>query len=510
MGGPEALDAKALKRMVARPTLGASPARKVGVVDVGSNSVRLVIFDGIARSPSYFFNEKALCGLGAGLAETGVLNPQGRRLALEALSRFARILTMQNVTQVDAVATAAVREAQDGPDFVREVAHVTGLQLQVIDGLEEAQLSARGVLLGWPRANGIVCDIGGASMEMARLDKGKIQASASSALGPLQLEGLKGKALTKRIDAELETLVDAVGTHPANLYLVGGSWRALGRLDMERRRYPLKVLHEYRMSPKAIASTARWAYAKGSASLGDYIDSSEARLSLVPLAAAVMQQVLKVIEPKAVKISAFGLREGVLYDAMPERLRERDPLLEASRQMEFSSARVPGFGAELYAWLKPLFAHASTRRRRIIKAACFLHDITWRAHPDYRAQMCFETVTRAGLTGLDHGERVYLGLALLNRYKTGIHGQQLPERLLKLLEEETAHEAALVGKAMRLGAMVSGGALGVLPHAPIALEDGVLRLRLYGPVQDLVGHAVHRRLSALASRMGAEPLVDAG
>ncbi|MEO1549763.1 MAG: exopolyphosphatase, partial [Pseudomonadota bacterium] len=420
------------------------------------------------------------------------------------------VLDMHQVAQVNAVATAAVRDAEDGRAFVAEVAEHTGLRLAVVDGLEEAALSARGVLLGWPRADGIVCDIGGASMEMARLEKGKILASGTSALGPLRLDRLKGKALAHQIDAELDSLAEVVGTRPASLYLVGGSWRALGRLDMERRRYPLKVLHEYRMTPKALRATARWAAARDGDALGDLVDSSEARLSLVPLAAAVMERVLTRFRPEAIKISAFGLREGVLYGAMPQRLRERDPLLEASRQMEFTSARVPGFGAELYTWLKPLFPKVSPKRRRILRAGCYLHDITWRAHPDYRAQMCFETVTRAGLTGLDHGERVFLGVALLNRYKTGTHGQQLPPRLLKLLDEDAAHEAVLLGKAMRLGAMVSSGARGVLADAPVALEEGVLRLRLSGPVQELVGHAVHRRLTSLANRMGVEPVVDVG
>ena len=121
---------------------------RVGVVDVGSNSVRMVVFDGAARSPAYFYNEKILAGLGKGLAQTGRLNPEGRVRALAALRRFAALADGMDLPPLTCVATAAAREAADGPDFVREVERETGLKLLVIDGAEEARLSAQGVLLG--------------------------------------------------------------------------------------------------------------------------------------------------------------------------------------------------------------------------------------------------------------------------------------------------------------------------------------------------------------------------
>ena len=261
---------------------------RVGVVDVGSNSVRLVVFDGAARSPAYFYNEKIMCALGAGLAETGRLNPEGRVRALSALHRFQAIAKGMGLPPLVTVATAAVRDAEDGPDFCTEVAEQTGLTLRVINGDEEARLSAQGVLLGWPRAEGLVCDIGGASMEMAQVSGGQVGARETSPLGPLKLREIKGgrKALNKHIDAELKTLKGALGQIPERLFLVGGSWRAIAKLDMIRRDYPLRVLHEYSMAPVELKKTLDWIAETDPSELRSRAGISSGRMALAPRAFA--------------------------------------------------------------------------------------------------------------------------------------------------------------------------------------------------------------------------------
>jgi len=218
---------------------------RVGVVDVGSNSVRLVVFDGAARSPAYFYNEKIMCGLGAGVSQTGKLHPDGRRRALSALKRFHALAESMQLPTLTVVATAAVRDAEDGPEFCEEVKRDTGLRIWVIDGEEEARLSAQGVLLGWPGSYGLVCDIGGSSMELAEIRGGLVGRRVSSALGPLKLRDLKGgkKARKQYIRDTVESLRQKLGDQRDRLFLVGGSWRAIAKIDMLRRDYPLHVLH---------------------------------------------------------------------------------------------------------------------------------------------------------------------------------------------------------------------------------------------------------------------------
>ncbi len=476
--------------------------RRIGVIDVGSNSVRLVIFDGMARSPAYFYNEKILCGLGAGLGETGRLNPEGVARALAALHRFSALAARMELSGLIAVATAAVREARDGPAFCDRVEREIGLQLQVISGREEARLSSKGVLLGWPAAEGLVCDMGGSSMELADLSGGEIRDTATSALGPLKLADLDDPEERARyIRKQVKALWKAVDSSASRLFLVGGSWRAIARLDMERRAYPLKVLHGYEPPIPDLVTTLGWIREQDLGALSAQTGISAGRLSLVPLATEVLAELLRRIGPERVTISGYGLREGLLYRQMPERVRMLDPLIEACRHLEATSARQPGFGDALFAWLAPLYGDRSPAEQRLVRAACLLHDVNWRAHPDYRAELCFESVTRSNIGGINHGERVYLGLALLNRYKA-LAPQEIVNRFGALIPAEQVTEAAILGRAIRLGAMLSGSALGVLDHTSLVLSDEGIELRLRGPGHDFSGESVERRLQSLAARLG--------
>ncbi|MFO1176257.1 MAG: Ppx/GppA family phosphatase [Paracoccaceae bacterium] len=481
---------------------------RVGVVDVGSNSVRLVVFDGAARSPAYFYNEKIMAGLGKGLAETGRLNPEGRARALAALRRFAALAEGMDLPPLTCVATAATRDAADGADFVRDVERETGLKLWVIDGAEEARLSAQGVLLGWPEAQGLVCDIGGNSMELAELNNGQVGRRATSPLGPFRLQQVAGgkSGLRKHIRAVVGGLVADLGTAHDRIYLVGGSWRAIARLDMERRGYPMTVLHEYRMDPKALLETLDWIGRTNLEPLRLKTGTSQARMDLVPLAAMVLAELVAAFAPKEIDVSSYGIREGLLYEQMPEKLRRRDPLIEACRYAEQTMARMPGFGKKLFHFLTPIYAGADPARLRMVKAACLLHDTTWRAHPDYRAEVCFDNATRANLGGLSHQERVFLGLALLHRYKNSRAGSRL-EPLFALLAPAEIQQAEILGKAMRFGAMLSMQSpekAARLDFDPVARS---LSLTLLPGTEALFGEVAAARFQALAEALGARPVV---
>ena len=478
---------------------------RVGVIDVGSNSVRMVVFDGAARSPAYFYNEKIMCALGAGLSQTGHLNPEGRTRAVSAIRRFAALAEGMGIPALTAVATAAVREASDGMDFREDVLRETGIKLWIIDGKEEARLSAQGVLLGWPGSYGLVCDIGGSSMELADLAEGRVGRRVTSALGPLKLREIKGgrKAVKAYVRETMAQLHDEMGNETGmRLFLVGGSWRAIARVDMERRNYPLTVLHEYRMSSRKISKTSEYIRQSDLQELRSRCNISDSRMSLVPLASIVLKELMRTFKPKDVAISSYGIREGMLYEQMPRELRERDPLIEACRFVESKDARLPGFGRILYEFVRPLFPRANWQRKRIIKAACLLHDVSWRAHPDYRAEVTFDNATRANLGGLKHYERVFLGLALMNRYTSKTANSRF-EPLFALLDEAQIKEAEILGRAMRLGAMLwltADEEPGTLKWKP---KSGELMLSLTQHARPLYGEVAEARFAALATAMGA-------
>ena len=487
---------------------GTRALSRVGVVDVGSNSVRMVVFDGAARSPAYFYNEKIMCALGAGVSETGNLNPKGRDRALAAMIRFKHLADGMGLSELTVVATAAVRDAQDGAAFCADVLQHTGLRIWVIDGKEEARLSAQGVLLGWPGAYGLICDIGGSSMELAEISEGRVGKRVTSNLGPLKLQGLSGEHKERKahIKETVASLMEQMGAQRDRLFLVGGSWRAIARIDMHRRGYPLHVLHEYRMTPAHVSRTAKYIAEADIEELRNACGISSARMILVPLAAMVLKQLVKAFKPKDIAISSYGIREGLLYEQMPQRLRDRDPLIEASRFAENKDARMPGFGKSLYDFVLPLFKSAPETRKRLVKAACLLHDVSWRAHPDYRAEVCFDNATRANLGGLNHQERIFLGLALLHRYSNSREGTRF-EELYTLVDEKTQLEAEVLGKAMRFGAMLwmeKGAERATFKWYP---KKQILELRLTRDALPLFGEVAEIRLKSLASSLQAELVV---
>ena len=483
--------------------------RRVGIVDVGSNSVRLVVFDGAARSPAYYFNEKVFCGLGAMLAKTGKLNPEGRVRALKAIKRFTLLAESLKLSTLTGVGTAAVREAVDGQEFLDEVQCATGLAVSIASGEEEARLAAQGVLVAWPEAEGIVCDLGGYSAEFAEMKAGSVYSCMTTSLGPLALLQVNSDSGDRRqyIEEILNSVGKQLGTGHSTLHLVGGSWRAMARLSMEHRQYPLEVISEYRMTAESVLGTLDWIRKTGFDKLSARNIVSSERLRHLPLAGEVLQVVLERLRPSEICVSANGIREGLLYEHMPERLRQRDPLIEACIYSERSSARQPGFGDKLFDFVQPLFKDAGRRRLRLARAACLLHDVTWRAHPSYRASISFDNATRANLGGLDHSGRVFLALALYHRYRNAGRDPSI-SKYLPLLSQSDARMAAILGKAMRFGAMFAVDSPDKIARLKFKSRKNKLILTLPASFQDIYGVVPDARFGSLARAMDCEPEVE--
>jgi len=389
-----------------------------------------------------------------------------------------------------------------------EVKRETGLSIWVIDGKEEARLSAQGVLLGWPGAYGLVCDIGGSSMELAEISGGRVGKRVTSQLGPLKLRDIKGGAKARHpyIKDVVLDLKDSMGAQRDRLFLVGGSWRAIARIDMLRRGYPLHVLHEYRMTARSVSATVKFIKKSNIEELRSLSGVSSSRMALVPYAAEVLSRLVKTFKPKDIAISSYGIREGMLYEQMPQRLRDRDPLIEACRFAEAKDARTPGFGKVLNAFIQPLYKSAPAPRKRLVKAACLLHDVSWRAHPDYRAEVCFDNATRANLGGLKHSERIFLGLALLHRYSNKRENTRFDD-LYEMIDAQTRDEAEVLGKAMRFGAMLWMGddeSRGELRWFP---KKKQLEFWMTPDMRPLFGEVAEARLNSLAASLGAEVAV---
>lgn len=474
----------------------------VGVVDIGSNSVRLVIFENGVRSPDYFFNEKTICQLGRDLDATGRLNEDGKERAMAALTRYAALAHNMGVEEVHAIATAALREAEDGPRFRDEIEAQTGLKVRIITGREEAGYAAEGVLLGWPQFDGVVADLGGSSLELAKVEAGRVTTSVSSPSGHLRLLEPESED-ARRAMLALGAAAGPFALNGGRLILVGGAWRALAKAHMSRADYPFHVLQGYEIEAGEAAELCDWAIATEGADLKKAAEVSSSRLASVGAGAMALKRLILELRPDEVAISAFGLREGLIHAAMPPEIRAEEPLLSAARRAEARNARCPGFGDELFDWMAPAITGFDEERMRLAHAACLLHDVNWRAHPDYRASACFGTVTRANLGGVGHKGRLFMGAALIHRYKGSGRDDEAKASVARLPDDVRA-QAEIVGRAARLGAMLSGSIYGTLGHCPLTVSDGVLTLSYSNGAAVFAGERVERRLKALAASMGLE------
>ena len=479
-----------------------APLGRIAVIDVGSNSLRLVVFERLGPSLLPLLNEKVMCALGRGIAASGRLNPEGIELALANLQRFIALARALEVDHIAIIATAAVRDASDGRAFVAEAERQCGLPVRMVAGAEEGALSAAGVLAGIPEADGVVGDLGGGSVELVRVGGGEIGDAISLPLGPLRLAELgdNRKAVAEAIERSIERAPMLREARGRALYLVGGAWRAIARLHMEQTGYPLHIIHQYTMRRRPAESFLEIIDRQSRRSLERITTVSRRRMELVPLAAAILRRLIAVGRPDRIVFSAYGLREGYAYSLLSADARA-DPLIAACVGIAASQSRWQSDGDRLQQWTAPVFAGLDGRTRRLHRAACWLSDIAWTEHPDYRAEHAFIRSLRMPVGAIAHRERVFIALVLHGRYG-GTIGDPVTSSARVLLDDSAAAEARALGLALRLGYTLCGGALSLLDQVGLRREGDGIVLELPASGSLFMGEAVQRRLDALGRALG--------
>jgi exopolyphosphatase/guanosine-5'-triphosphate,3'-diphosphate pyrophosphatase len=488
----------------ARPTLGKARQARCAIVDIGSNSIRLVVFDRIARAPLLLFNEKVLCGLGRGLDESGRLNESGVESALANLARFVRLAKSMGVARLDMLATAAVRDAANGAEFAASVRRRCGVGVRVLSGAEEARFSALGVVSGIAEADGVMGDLGGGSLELVGLDHGRLGPHVTLPLGPLRVgEAALGDREQARqlIDTYLESVPWLGDMRGRNFYPVGGAWRSLARIHMDQTGHPLHIIQQYRIDRRQAEDLLRVMARLGRRSLAAISGLPRRRVDTLPFAALLLERVLRIARPEAVIFSAFGLREGYLFHQLSPGQRRQDPLLAAASELSDRDGRFGPMGDVLEAWTAPLFAGESPAEHRLRHAVCRLSDIAWRDHPDYRAEQAFDRILRLPIGGIEHDERVFAAASVAARY-AGTLDPVAGEPVLRMIDESSAARALVLGLAMRLAYSLSGATPKLLALSSLRLAGDRLTLVLPRNGSIMYGEAVGRRLEALGRALG--------
>lgn len=483
----------------AEPASTANPIRdgRIGIIDIGSNSIRLVIYDQQKRSPVSIYNEKVMCALGKGLATTGMLNPEGVDMAKQVLRRFVAMGRNMGIQTLYVMATAAVRDAKDGAAFARYLEDTYKIDIDIISGKQEAKLGAYGVCSSMYKPCGITGDLGGGSMELVWVNDGEITDHTSIALGSLRMiDETKGDRdkLRKLIDKRFKEL-DWLGEHktPA-FYAIGGSFRALAKMHMAAVNYPLQILHEYKVESKSFQEFAREIAAMPENKLEKFPGAAPKRVQALPGAAMIIDSIISLSKPEQIVFSASGIREGYLYEMLPASVRNMDGLIASCTEFASKGGRSMDYAQELKQWMKPLLPNQTEKDLRLLTAFCLLTDIGLHIHPEYRAQWAFERIQFSALTGLSHRERIKLALALYHRYQFKLK-EEWPA--LALVKNADRAWARLVGTAANLAYHLSGSIPGNITNTQLITEGQKVELRLAKHMQDAMGDAIKRRLDGL-------------
>ena len=477
------------------------------IIDIGSNSVRLVVYGEPKRAPATVFNEKVTAGLGGSLERGGALDPKAVAVALRGLERFQSLTEAMGVATVRTVATAAVRDASDGAAFIQAAA-ARGIDIELISGEQEAHAAGQGVLSAIPDADGIVGDLGGGSLELVRVKGGRVLNQISLPLGVLRLPAIRSKS-RRALESAVGKMLAKAGWRNVErdlpLYLVGGSWRALARLHMHLTDYPLPVLHHYSMPPQAAVRLVRAVSRIDRKALKAIEALSSTRIPALADAAALLATLTRQLGSSALVVSAFGLREGLLYAGLSAAECAEDPLIAATRAAGARQGRFDEHGDVLARWIAPLFTDESPEDARLRHAACLLGDVAWAASPEFRAERGLEVALHGNWVGINARGRAMVGQALFASFGGGLIAAPV---VSQLAAPEDLARASIWGLAMRLGQRLSGGVAEPLANSRLVLDARALTVMLSPDQKSLYGEAVERRHRQLAALIGRAAVIN--
>jgi exopolyphosphatase/guanosine-5'-triphosphate,3'-diphosphate pyrophosphatase len=487
-----------------------SQLQPIAIVDVGSNSVRLVAYEGLTRAPNPIFNDKVLCGLGRGVATTGRLNEEGVVRALKALERFRVLCKNMGVREIRVVATAAARDAANGPEFLRAATKAIGAKIELLSGERESQLAALGVISGFHKPDGFVGDLGGGSLELADVKGSRIGKRVSLPLGGLSLMDVSDRSPKRAQKIVREALGEVKGLKKLEgrtFYAVGGTWRSLARLHMVQRSYPLNVMHGYVIPARDAADFASLVERVNTDALVAIETVSSGRRPLLAYGAVVLEEIIRMARPKEIVISALGLREGLLFDRLCEAEQKSDPLIVAARDLNVLRSRAPRHGEDLCVWtdafMKSTQLEESVDDKRLRHAACLLSDIGWRAHPDYRGEQSLNIIANAAFVSIDHAGRAFLALSASYRHMSADHN--VSPHLRTLATARMLDRAHVLGAATRVAYAITAAMPNVLPRTPLLCSKSKLILKMPQDFAPLANDRLASRVKTLARLIGREP-----
>ncbi len=478
----------------------------IGVLDIGSNSVRLVVYEHFGRTLTPLFNEKANCALGRGVAKSGRIAPENASRALKAIARFGLVVKLMKVENVHVIATSAVREAVNGKKFMAGVELLMETKGHILSGEEEAHYAARGIVFGMPDFSGVVGDLGGGSLELSMVGSKKDFSGETYPLGAIRLETDSGGALSMAMKIakkhlEKSPVLDAKGHE--TFCAIGGTWRAFASLMQVRSQYPLHMVQNYRVRAGDALELCH-EIVDNAGNVTGIEAVSRGRRYLLAYGAVVMASVLERGNFKHIVFSSHGVREGYLFERLEEKEARRDPLIVASEEICHLRARSVAHANELVEFTRRFIEKTGEKesfaQRRLRHAACLLSDIGWRGHRDYRGEQSVDLVAYSALIGVDHPGRAFMAEILAVRYM-GLNHKSSSQKLFELMGAKAQYRARTIGALVRLAYVLSGAMPQILPKVDFEITQKKLVLMIPGEYSFLDSLRLQSRLAQLAQHI---------
>jgi exopolyphosphatase/guanosine-5'-triphosphate,3'-diphosphate pyrophosphatase len=481
-----------------------TPSR--AIIDVGSNTLRLVVYGGPARAPTILLNEKVTAKLGRGVAETGQLSDKSMAMALAALGRYHILLKHKGIERVDVVATAAVRDATNGGEFLDRVRDI-GFQPRLLSGEEEAETSAFGVLGAFPGATGVVADLGGGSLELVDIDGENCSHGVSLPLGTLRLPKLReaGAARFGRQVGKMMEVEHWSAEPEATLYLVGGSFRSFAKYALHRRDWPFDDPHGLEMGTDEVEKLATLLSRKRPEQLAPVPGLATSRLLALPDASALLHVLITKLQPGRLVFSSWGLREGLLFGSLDPALQSQDPMLAGVSAFAEHYGASPSAAAMVAGWTAPANGDgAPDGGERLRLATSMLALASMNVEPNLRPEQVVDWAFRKRWIGMKPKGRTIIAASLLAN--TG--RLDLPAHWGRFASPAELHEGQAWGLAIRLCRRFSGGATEALSSGALVKDKGKLQLVVRSAVAALVNDSVERDLKALGAHLGVKTAVS--
>jgi exopolyphosphatase/guanosine-5'-triphosphate,3'-diphosphate pyrophosphatase len=425
------------RELVTQPHARETTARRIAAIDVGSNSIRQIIADVRSDGSIEVVDElKAHPRLGRGLEASGALNTDSMDLAVDALQRMALLAKRFGAERVEAVATSAVREAENGEFFVARVKQATGLRLRILKGEDEARLMFRSALAHFDLGAGrtVVLDIGGGSLEIALAAEGVVDRLASLPLGAIRMterygtpEGLRMEKLRRRVRKQLKPVVSRKDWRGARVIGSGGTFTNLAGLHLHRQGiFSAKSVHGTVIPRTEVEHILDWLAAMSDEERRATPGLNADRADIIVAGVAVIAEVLARVDARELVVSRFGIREGLLLEsarvapvvADPGEGRERSirELAERCHYEKKHALAVREIALRLFDGVAPRLG-LGPEDRQVLADAALVHDIGYHINYDRHHKHSYHLILHADLLGVTPEEQVLI--ANVARYHRG-------------------------------------------------------------------------------------------